>query len=95
MAAAIFLIIRRFDIRIVDLTKQKHKKDHKVSSLIYDYLSNIKTIITLRFVESTWRVVKDKLEDRYLLFKKRIIINEWKRFIVSIILALTIGLMIG
>lgn len=95
MAAAIFLIIWRFDIRIVDLIKQRNKKEHKVTSLVYDYLSNIKTIITLRFVERTWTVVRDKIQETYPLFKRQVLTNEWKWFIVNMILALTIGIMVG
>lgn len=91
----IFLIIRRFDIRIVELIKAKNKKDHRVSSLIFDYLSNIKTIITLRFVEKTWGVLQNRIDDTYPFFRKRVIIDERKRFIVSMALTAAIGLMLG
>ncbi|MBP6911458.1 hypothetical protein KBC03_07875 [Patescibacteria group bacterium] len=91
----IFLVIWLFDLRIMELIKEKNKRDHKVSALFYDYLSNIKTIITLRFIEKTWDVMRSKIDDTYPPFRKRIVIDEWKWTIVTLVLALSIGLMIG
>lgn len=90
----ISLVIWFFDLRIMELIKEKNRRDHKVSSLFYDYLSNIKTIITLRFVEKTRDVMRSKIDDTYPPVRKRIIVDEWKWTIVTLVLALSIGLMI-
>lgn len=95
MWAVIFLFIWIFDIRIVAYIKEQNKKDHKVSGLLYDYLSNIKTIITLRFIEKTRGVMNSRIDEVYLPFSKRIVINEWKRFSVNMVLAITIGIMLS
>lgn len=94
MGAIIFFIIRRFDLRVIDLIKQKNRKEHKVASLMYDYLSNIKTIITLRFAERTWQVLRGKIDEVYPPFKKRAIVNERKWFIVSMVVTIVVSLII-
>lgn len=94
-AIVVFFLIWFFDLRLVDLTKQKNQKEHQVASLLYDYLSNIKTIITLRFIERTRKVIDDKMEEKYPPVRTYIIINEWKWFIVNMVLIIAMTLMIG
>lgn len=94
MSLIIFVLVWIFDTHIVRLIKEQNKKDHKISSTLFDYLSNIKTIITLRFVEKTRSALGIKIDASFIPFKKRIVINERKWFLVSMILAITIWFML-
>ena len=60
--------------------EQKNERDHDVSSTLFDFLSNIKTVITLRFLDRALITVKEKIALVYPPFYKNAVLNERKRF---------------
>ena len=64
-AAVIIYVINRFDIKLVKLYHELNENRHYVASAIFDYISNVKTIITLRLGERTSREVDKRLEKGY------------------------------
>ena len=53
---------------------------------MFDYLSNIKTLITLRFLQPTEKNMNRVISNVYPPFEKNVIKNEWKWFLVSMLL---------
>lgn len=91
----IFTLVYVFDTSIVKLIKQKNKKDHVVSSGLFDFLSNIKTVITLRFEERAHQSLDTKINNVRPITYKSITISEWKRFTTDILKWLMIGGIFG
>ena len=60
----IVFIIHRFDLKLVILYQKLHENRHKVQAAIFDYISNIKTIITLKLGGRT-NEVNQRLENGY------------------------------
>ena len=73
----------------------QNTKRHKVASILFDYLSNIKTIITLRCESIVKTVLSDSIEQVRPAYNKYTVINERKWFIVSMILAAVTSITIG
>lgn len=87
--ALIFSIICLSAIMIVDKKLIKYYKElniygNKVSSTIFDYISNIITVVTLRLKKVVSRDVDRKLMDSYSINKKSVILNEAKWSTISI-----------
>jgi ABC-type multidrug transport system fused ATPase/permease subunit len=72
------VFILRFDKHLVPLYKETNKLSHDYAGVFSDYMSNIRTIITLRLGEPT----QNELLHRYQLKKKpewkSYALNEWK-----------------
>lgn len=83
-----FFIVRKFDKYLVPLIKIQNKKEHIVMSTLFDLLSNIKTVITLRFESRALIAVKDKIKGIFPFLWKYTVSNEWKRFIMDSLLAI-------
>jgi ATP-binding cassette subfamily B protein len=73
-------IVNRFDKKLNKYMEQKNERDHDVSSTLFDFLSNIKTVITLRFLDRALITVKEKIALVYPPFIKNAVLNERKRF---------------
>jgi hypothetical protein len=67
------LVVRWFDIKIVAWIKEENKKSHRVNSLLFDYLSNIRTLITLRFLKPTEVSLDHSIQDQKVPYMKHII----------------------
>ncbi len=87
-----FWIVWKYDQKIVPLIKQKNEKEHLVMSTLFDFFSNIKTIITLRFEASALVTVKETIEQVFPTYARYIRINEWKWFSVDMMISLAIML---
>ncbi|MEI7478109.1 MAG: hypothetical protein WCJ81_06570 [bacterium] len=79
----IAFIVKWFDVKIVARIKARQKKSHKVNGLLFDYLSNIRTLITLRFLQPTEVALEDAIKDQKELFMKHTTRNEWKWFVTD------------
>lgn len=88
--AAIVLLVEYFDGKIVKLIKLFNTKDHKVNSLLVDYISNIRTLLTLRFLSPTEQTVADAIDYTYDDRNKEIKLTEWKWFLTSALLGLVL-----
>jgi len=81
-------VIRRFDKPFIKTLDQVNEKEHVVSSTLFDTLSNIMTVITLRLEKSMESGLLNKVQQIFAPFRKNALINEWKWFVADMILAL-------
>lgn len=86
LGIVIIVLVSRFDTKIITRLKQENTLNHKVSTLLFDYLSNIKTLITLRFLSPTENNIDHAVSEMYPYFNRRIQRNERKRFTIDTIL---------
>ncbi|HVU99353.1 MAG TPA: ABC transporter ATP-binding protein [Puia sp.] len=96
LGAVTVLAIRAFDKPFIQLLDEVNEKEHAVSATLFDSLSNIMTVITLRLERSMETGLMNKVMAIFRPFRKSAIVNEWKWFcaemlIVSIYALITIG----
>ncbi len=82
-----FIVIFKFDKPYISSLKEVNEADHKVSSNLFDSLSNIMTVITLRLEKRVHAGLIEKVKAVFPPFKKNIIINEWKWFTAQMLVA--------
>lgn len=82
------LIIMRFDKPFIKTLKEVHAGEHQVSATLFDSLSNIVTVITLRLQSRMQHGLMGKLMDVFPPFKRNATINEWKWFCVQMMVGL-------
>ena len=95
--ALIFSLLMIFSVMAVDRKliryyKELNKFSNKLSASIFDYLSNILTVVTLRLKKTVSREVDVKLMVSYPTHKKAALINEFKWGLASIAITLMIVL---
>lgn len=81
-------IIFRFDKPFIKALDESNEKEHIVSSTLFDSLSNIITVITLRLEKRMKVSLMGKVADVFPPFKRSITINEWKWFVASVFIAI-------
>lgn len=81
-------IIFRFDKPLIRYQRETNEKEHIVSATLFDSLSNIITVITLRLEKRMETGLLQKVADVFPPFRRKIVINELKWFTVDIIIAL-------
>lgn len=81
-------VIFQFDKVLYKQYKELNKLSNKVSAGIFDYLSNIRTVITLRLRKAVSKEIDSRLMASYNLFKKNIVYNEIKWAFASISISL-------
>lgn len=89
-------IIRKFDRPYIRTLREVNAKEHEVSSTLFDSLSNIVTVITLRLEKRIQTSFLKKIQEVAPAFVQNVKINEWKWFtaqmLVGVIYAvITIG----
>lgn len=87
-------VIVKFDKPFVKALKEVNEADHKVSSNLFDSLSNILTVITLRLEKRVHTGLVEKLNAVFPPFKKFVAINELKWFSAQMLVALIYVVMI-
>lgn len=90
--ALIFSILTLFAVARIDRRLSKYYKklnffSNKVSAAIFDYLSNVITVITLRLRKVVSKEVDSRLSISYETTKKAAVINEVKWGAISIIIS--------
>lgn len=81
-------IIFKFDKPFIKTLDEVNEKEHIVSSTLFDSLSNIITVITLRLEKQMESSLMQKVKEIFPPFRKNVIINEWKWFVVSMFVGL-------
>jgi ATP-binding cassette subfamily B protein len=81
-------IIAKFDKPFIKTLAAVNEKEHQVSSNLFDSLSNIRTVITLRLEKSMEKGLMRKLLMVARPFRKNAIINEWKWFVAEMMITL-------
>ncbi|MBS1659680.1 MAG: ABC transporter ATP-binding protein [Bacteroidetes bacterium] len=89
-------IIRTFDRPFIKALDEVNEKEHVVSATLFDSLSNIMTVITLRLEKSMETGLMNKVSLIFNPFRKSALLNEWKWFwaemlIVCIYATITLG----
>jgi ABC-type multidrug transport system fused ATPase/permease subunit len=96
MGVFTIFIIRTFDKPFIKALEEVNEKEHIVSATLFDSLSNIMTVITLRLEKSMETGLMNKVRHIFSPFRKSALINEWKWFcaemlIVCIYATITLG----
>lgn len=81
-------VIIMIDRKLIRYYKELNVYGNKVSSTIFDYISNIITVVTLRLKKVVSKDVDKRLQDSYVINKKSVILNEVKWGSVSIAISL-------
>jgi len=81
-------VIMQFDKPYIKSIKEINEKEHIVSSNLFDSLSNIVTVITLRLEKRIEKSFLSKVSDVYPPFLRNITVNEWKWFTAQMLIAL-------
>ncbi|MBW8683327.1 ABC transporter ATP-binding protein [Chitinophaga rhizophila] len=79
-------VIFRFDKPFIRTLDEVNEKEHVVSSTLFDSLSNIMTVITLRLEKSMETGLLGKVHQILPPFRKNIRVNEWKWFVADILI---------
>jgi ABC-type multidrug transport system fused ATPase/permease subunit len=82
-------IIIRFDGPIIRTQEEVNEAEHVVAATLFDSLSNIMTVVTLRLEQSMERGLAGKIQRLLGPFRRNTLINEWKWFAVDTLVAMT------
>jgi ATP-binding cassette, subfamily B, bacterial len=83
----IFIIVQ-FDKPYIKSIREVNALEHKVSSNLFDSLSNIVTVLTLRLERQMSFGFMSKVADVFPAFKRNVTINEWKWFVAQMLVGL-------
>ncbi|NII28171.1 ABC transporter ATP-binding protein [Pseudoflavitalea sp. X16] len=81
-------VIMRFDKPFIKTLDEVNEREHVVSSTLFDSLSNIMTVITLRLEKSMEGGLLNKVQLIARPFRKNAVINEWKWFVADMLVTL-------
>lgn len=90
----IVFIIFKFDKPFIAAQKEVNEKQHVVSSTLFDSLSNIITVITLRLEKRMESGLMGRVADIFPPFRRKILVNEWKWFTVDLFVAIMYGVIL-
>jgi len=76
-------VIFKFDKPFIKAVDETNEKEHIVSSTLFDSLSNINTVITLRLEKRMEIGLLEKVKGIFRPFMRTVRINEWKWFIAD------------
>jgi ATP-binding cassette, subfamily B, bacterial len=79
-------VIRTFDKPFIKALEQVNEGEHNVSSTLFDSLSNVMTVITLRLEKSMEKGLLKKVQQILQPFRKSALINEWKWFTAEMLI---------
>ena len=85
-------IIRTFDRPFVRALDEVNEKEHVVSATLFDSLSNIMTVITLRLEKSMETGLLNKVQLIFRPFRRSALINEWKWFCAEMLIVSIYGM---
>jgi ATP-binding cassette subfamily B protein len=81
-------IIFKFDKPFIKALDETNEKEHVVSSTLFDSLSNIITVITLRLEKRMQNSLMGKVAEIFPPFRRTVVINEWKWFVASVLIGI-------
>ena len=81
-------VIVKFDKYYVKSLDEVNEREHIVSSTLFDSLSNIITVITLRLEKRISVSLMSKIKDVFPFFRQNAVINEWKWFTATLLISL-------
>ncbi len=83
LGICVVIIILKFDKPYIKTLEEVNEGEHVVSSTLFDSLSNIITVITLRLQKRMEAGVLQKVSNIFPAFRRNIRVNEWKWFVVE------------
>lgn len=83
----VLTVIFLMDRKLIEYYKSLNKKSNELGAAIFDYISNIITIITLRLKKTVAKRIDEKIENMYIDEKKASALNECKWAFASISLS--------
>jgi ATP-binding cassette, subfamily B, bacterial len=81
-------VILKFDEPFIKTLDEVNEKEHVISSTLFDSLSNIITVITLRLEKSMQTGLLHKIQAVWKPFRRNVVINEWKWFVADVLVCL-------
>lgn len=81
-------VILLFDQPFIKALREYNERDHKVSATLFDSLSNIITVVTLRLESRMEQGLTDKVNQAFPAFKRQITVNEVKWCVASVLVAI-------
>ncbi|ADB41538.1 ABC transporter ATP-binding protein [Spirosoma linguale] len=81
-------VILRFDRPFIKALDETNEHEHVVSASLFDNLSNIITVITLRLEQRIQVSFGQKVDAVFPPFLKQVKINEWKWFVATLLVTL-------
>lgn len=81
-------IVLLYDRKLIPLYNQQNEIDNHVTAVLFDYISNMTTILTLRFGELTRSNLMQRMMSIWPFYRKDIVINEVKWFFMGMALTL-------
>ncbi|GAB4036225.1 ABC transporter ATP-binding protein [Spirosoma jeollabukense] len=88
LGALTIWVILQFDRPFIKALDETNEREHIVSSSLFDNLSNIITVITLRLEQRIQISLGRKVNAVFLPFMKQVKINEWKWFVATLLVTL-------
>lgn len=85
----------RFDRILIGQYKKLNRAENGVSEKVFDTISNIATVITLRVERLVFKAIVHKIEEPFELFKDSNIVNELKWFFTNICCTVTTIVVLG
>jgi ATP-binding cassette, subfamily B, bacterial len=92
MGIGTIFIIRTFDKPFIKALDEVNEREHVVSATLFDSLSNIMTVITLRLEKSMETGLLAKVHRIFHPFRKSALINEWKWFCAEMMIVCIYGM---
>lgn len=86
------VVIRTFDKPFVKALDEVNENEHIVSATLFDSLSNIMTVITLRLEKSMETGLLNKVQRIFRPFRRSALINEWKWFCAEMLIVCIYGM---
>jgi ABC-type multidrug transport system fused ATPase/permease subunit len=88
LGALTIWVILRFDRPFIKALDETNEQEHVVSSTLFDSLSNIITVITLRLEDRIQASLSGRIAAVFPPFMRQVRINEWKWFVAYVLVGL-------
>jgi len=97
MGALVFscILVFFFDRVLLPLYVQVNEKEHRVASVLHDYITNIATVITLRLEKLTQSELLRRMTHYMPIYRREVRLNEIKWFLATMAISITTALVMG
>ncbi len=79
--------VHLYDRKLIPLYNSQNEIDNHVGAVIYDYISNMTTVLTLRLGELTRSNLFQRMLSVWPYYRREVLINEFKWFSVGLVLS--------
>jgi ATP-binding cassette, subfamily B, bacterial len=89
VACIIMIFLLKFDKVLIPLYESENEVENRVGAVLFDYISNMTTVLTLRLGERTQSNLLKRIMSIWPIFKKEARLNEIKWFLMMFTLGVT------